>query len=194
MSPRPVFLTPSALSSALAVVSALSALAAASPVVAEVIKCVDPATGAVEYTNRAPAKGQQCTRTDGSPLSVIGTGNRPNRPRGDAAASASASSGGGVVPASVNRNAGSPAASVDAATQRTRDGTRRQVLAEELASEEKLLAEVRQQLNGGRPQPIADETVGSPKYIDRVKQLERAARLHERNIAALKQELANLRM
>lgn len=184
---RRAFLTP----------SALVALVAALPVTAEVIKCVDPATGAVEYTNRAPAKGLQCTRTDGSPLSVIGAGNRPARPRGDAAASASASAaagGGGVVPASVNRNAGSPAASVDAATQRTRDGTRRQVLADELASEEKLLAEVRQQLNGGRPLPMADETVGSPKYIDRVKQLERAARLHERNIAALKQELANLRM
>ncbi len=187
MSLRHAFPIPSALAAL-----AASVIAASSP--AEVIKCVDPATGAVEYTNRAPVKGQQCTRTDGSPLSVIGTGNRASRPRGEPPASAPTGAGGGVVPASVNRNAGSPAASVDAATQRTRDGTRRQVLTDELASEEKLLADVLQQLNGGRPQPMADETVGSPKYIDRLKQLERAARLHERNIAALKQELANLRM
>ncbi|MFN3630815.1 MAG: hypothetical protein ACK4XK_12295, partial [Casimicrobiaceae bacterium] len=143
-----------------ALVSGVAALATTSAVFAEVIKCVDPITGAVEYTNRAPAKGQQCTRTDGSPLSVIGTGNRPNRPRGDVTANAPAGTGTSVASASVNRNAGSPVASVDAATQRTRDSTRRQVLADELASEEKLLADVRQQLNGGRPQPMADETVG----------------------------------
>jgi len=154
----------------------------------EVIKCVDAATGAVEYTNQAPRKGLQCTRTDGAPLSIMGTGNRPLRPR--VAESAAGNSGG----AQVNRHGGQIVAAVDPSTQRTRDGTRRQVLVDELASEERLLAEVRAQWNGGRPLPMADETVGSPKYIDRAKQIERTLRLHERNIAALKQELANLRM
>ena len=43
----------------------------------------------------------------------------------------------------------------------TRDGTRRQVLADELASEEKLLNEAKVSYNNGRPLPLADEGVGS---------------------------------
>ncbi|MCS6997508.1 MAG: hypothetical protein NZ533_11300 [Casimicrobiaceae bacterium] len=155
----------------------------------EVIKCIDPATGAIEYTNRAPRQGWQCTRTDGSPLSVIPSGNRPVRSREIA-------SGAGEPPSKVVPTAVRPAAptQVDSATQRSRDSARRQVLVEELASEEKLLAEARRQLNGGRPMLLPDETEGSPKYLDRIKQLERTVRQHERNVAALKQEIANLRL
>ena len=85
-------------------------------------------------------------------------------------------------------------ASVDAGTQKTRDGTRRQVLADELASEEKLLNEARSSFNDGKPLPMADEGVGSPKYIDRVKQLEKTLRVHGRNVVSLKQELANMKL
>ena len=41
---------------------------------------------------------------------------------------------------------------------------------------------------------MADEGVGSPKYIDRVKQLEKTLRVHGRNVVSLKQELANLKL
>ncbi|MCC7068904.1 MAG: hypothetical protein IT523_10690 [Burkholderiales bacterium] len=93
-----------------------------------------------------------------------------------------------------NANAGTAVASVDASTQKTRDGTRRQVLSDELASEEKLLADARTAFNNGKPLPLADEGMGSPKYIDRVKQIEQTMRLHERNVASLKQDLANLKL
>ncbi len=161
---------------------------------AQIYKIVDPVTGAVEYTNQ-PRKGAVRLDPERSTLSEIPTGNRPNRPRSSAQSTeAENPSQQRTVPVSVNRNAGTAVAAVDPSLQKTRDGTRRQVLLEELQNEEKALADVRLQLNGGRPLPMADETPGSPKYIDRVKQLEKALRHHERNVAALKQELANLRL
>ena len=146
------------------------------------LKCVDPSTGHTTYTNQAPPKGAQCTRTDGSPVSVMGSGNKGAR------------STAVKVSATANTSAGSAAAAVDTSTQKTRDGTRRQVLADELASEEKLLNEAKVSYNNGRPLPLADDGVGSPKYIDRVKQIEQTMRHHERNVASLKQELANLKL
>jgi hypothetical protein len=157
----------------------LSLLATASAQ-AEIYKYVDPVTGAVEYTNQ-PKKGAVRTNM-GDTLSEIPTGNKATR--------------GTTVKVSTtsNLNSGSAAASVDAGTQRTRDGTRRQVLVDELSSEEKLLADAKSGYSNGKPLPFADEGVGSPKYIDRVKQLEKTVRLHERNVASLKQELANLKL
>jgi Domain of unknown function (DUF4124) len=157
--------------------SALSAIALSSWASAQIYKYVDPATGAVEYTNQ-PRKGAKAMNLDGT-LSEIPTGNRrsSNQPRAVA------------VSSSANQSSARPEASVDPSTQKTRDGTRSKILADELAIEEKSLQELRLQMNNGRPLPLADETVGSAKYIDRVKQLERSQRHHERNIAALKKEI-----
>lgn len=155
---------------------------------AEIYKYVDPATGAVEYTNQ-PKKGAVKTNM-GDTLSEIPTGNRPNK----VPATSSASVNGRTVNASSNASAGTAIASVDAGTQKTRDGTRRQVLFDELSHEEKMLADAKSGYSNGKPLPFADEGIGSPKYIDRVKQLEKTVRLHERNVASLKQELANLKL
>jgi hypothetical protein len=150
---------------------------------AQIYKYVDPVTGAVEYTNQ-PRKGAQRMNLDGT-LSEIPTGNKPNNRNSDGAARAVR------VSTTTNNN---PAAQVDSSTQKTRDGTRHYVLVQELATEEKALSEILSQMNNGKPLPLADETAGSAKYIDRVKQMEKAQRHHERNIAALKQEIANLRL
>ena len=165
------------------------ALAFAANAQGEIYKYVDPATGAVEYTNQ-PKKGA-VRMGNGDTLSEIGTGNKAakNKP-----AQGTATVNGRTVNASNNASAGTAMASVDAGTQKTRDGTRRQVLADELASEEKLLSEARSSFNEGKPLPMADEGVGSPKYIDRVKQLEKTLRIHGRNVVSLKQELANLKL
>ena len=164
----------------------LAALVLALPFVAqaEIYKYVDPATGAVEYTNQ-PKKGAVRMNT-GDTLSEIPTGNKSAKSAGSAATASSART--------VNTSAGTAIASVDSGTQKTRDGTRRQVLVDELTSEEKLLSEARGNFNDGKPLPMADEGVGSPKYIDRVKQLEKTLRVHGRNVVALKQELANLKL
>ncbi len=167
----------------------LSALVFTAAAQGEIYKYVDPATGAVEYTNQ-PKKGA-VRMNSGDTLSEMGTGNKAAKNKG---ASGTASVNGRTVNASNNASAGTAMASVDAGTQKTRDGTRRQVLADELASEEKLLNEARSSFNDGKPLPMADEGVGSPKYIDRVKQLEKTLRIHGRNVVALKQELANLKL
>jgi hypothetical protein len=162
--------------------SAFAALALSNQAMAQIYKYVDPATGAVEYTNQ-PRKGAKAMNLDGT-LSEIPTGNKKssNAPR---AVSVNNSS---------NNSSGKPEASVDSSTQKTRDGTRARILADELATEEKSLQELRVQMNNGKPLPMADETVGSAKYIDRVKQLEKAQRHHERNIAALKKEIELARL
>jgi Domain of unknown function (DUF4124) len=161
------------------VLVALSLLASVSAW-AEIYKYVDPVTGAVEYTNQ-PKKGAVRMNT-GDTLSEIPTGNRA----GKATAV--------KVSTTTNLSSGSAIASVDAGTQKTRDGTRRQVLADELASEEKMLNEARSNFNNGKPLPLADEGIGSPKYIDRSKQIEKTLRHHERNVASLKKELDNLKL
>ena len=155
-------------------------LVASAPSWAQIYKIVDPVTGAVEYTNQ-PKKGAVRMNT-GDTLSEIPTGNRS----GKATAV--------KVSSTTNLNSGSTMASVDASTQKTRDGTRRQVLVDELASEEKLLVDARNSFNNGKPLPLADEGIGSPKYIDRVKQIEKTLRHHERNVASLKKELDNLKL
>jgi len=79
-----------------------------------------------------------------------------------------------TVPASRSRTAapspdGFP--KVDSDTQKKRDDTRRKILEDELSAEEKLLADARK-----KPSKDKDEV-----------------ELHEKNVAALKKELANLK-
>jgi hypothetical protein len=78
---------------------------------------------------------------------------------------------------------------VDAATQRSREDMRRKVLGDELAAEEKLLADARAAFGNGAPAPLAEEKGDADKYRARIARLRQAVELHERNIEALKREL-----
>ncbi len=80
---------------------------------------------------------------------------------------------------------------VDAETQRTRDSMRRKVLGDELASEEKLLAEARVLYANGAPTPLPEEQANAAKYQERIARLRQAVLLHERNVEALRKELGN---
>ncbi len=97
--------------------------------------------------------------------------------------------------AAVPRAATTPAPSgfqrVDPATQRGRDEVRRKVLAEELATEEQLLAEARVTYANGAPVPLPEEQSSADKYRERIARLRQSVQLHERNIDALKKELGN---
>jgi hypothetical protein len=79
---------------------------------------------------------------------------------------------------------------VDAGTQKGRDVLRNKVLTDELATEEKLLTEARAAYGDGTPPPLPDEKANAQKYADRLARLRQAVALHERNIEALKRELA----
>jgi hypothetical protein len=90
------------------------------------------------------------------------------------------------------RGAASPSGfpKVDATTQKGRDDIRRKVLNEELVAEQKLLAEARAAYAYGTPPPTPEEQIAPEKYAARVDRLRQAVSLHEKNIEALKKELA----
>jgi len=80
---------------------------------------------------------------------------------------------------------------IDAATQRGRDDVRRKILGDELAAEERLLADARAAYGNGAPTPLPEEQANADKYRQRIARLREAVELHERNIDALRKELGN---
>ena len=101
------------------------------------------------------------------------------------------SNGGGAATPKAPTPAGFPR--VDPETQKGRDGVRRKVLADELATEEKLLAETRVAYADGAPSPLPEERADAEKYRTRISRLRQSMTVHERNIEALKKELAATR-
>lgn len=81
---------------------------------------------------------------------------------------------------------------VDDATQKARDGDRRRILEQELASEQKSLEEARKELADQEAVRNGDER-NYQKVLDRLQPYKDKAQLHERNIEAIRKELANLR-
>lgn len=144
-------------------------LTAADVAAADICKYAD-ADGNVHYSNLPPEKGWRrlsCTSGD------EGSGKRP------AGAAATRSS---TSPAGFPR--------VDPDTQKNRDDVRRKVLTDELAAEEKLLAEARTQYADGAPAPLTEERTDAEKYRARIGRLRQAVAIHEKNVEALKKELA----
>jgi hypothetical protein len=138
-----------------------------------VCKYVD-ADGNIVFSNLPPEKGQR-------KISCLSS-EEPRR-------------GPAPVPSSGSKSVPSPSGfpKVDADTQRTRDDMRRKVLGDELAAEEKLLAEARASYANGAPVPLPEEQSNAAKYQERIGRLRQAVQLHERNIDALKKELGNTR-
>ena len=81
---------------------------------------------------------------------------------------------------------------IDSGTQKKRDDVRRAVLEEELASEQKNLDEAKRQLAAGE-KPLPGEKADMPDYQARLKQLRSAVERHERNVAAIRKEIGNVR-
>ncbi|GGP22600.1 DUF4124 domain-containing protein [Silvimonas iriomotensis] len=77
---------------------------------------------------------------------------------------------------------------VDAATQKSRDTNRRQILTDELATEQQALSDARKALADA--QTSTDAQNNPQKYQERVSRLRDNATLHEKNVAALQQEMA----
>jgi hypothetical protein len=81
---------------------------------------------------------------------------------------------------------------VGAEAQKARDGIRQQVLAEELASEQKLLDKAKQELAEGNA-PRSGEDRSSPKRLDRISELEKAVQRHQKNVESLRREIGTLK-
>jgi hypothetical protein len=82
---------------------------------------------------------------------------------------------------------------VDPETQKGRDGVRKKVLSDELATEEKLLAETRVAYADGAPAPLPEERTDAEKYRARISRLRQSMTVHEKNIEALRKELATVK-
>jgi hypothetical protein len=110
---------------------------------------------------------------------------------------------GTVVPAPARRTAGparspAPVATpgdfprVDNAEQRSRDADRRAILEDELKTELQRLAELRKEFNGGEPERRGDER-NYAKYQERVAAMRDSISRSEKNVDALKREIANIK-
>lgn len=154
---------------------ALLGLCLAAPVSAQgggdIFLCVD-ADGRKTYQNTGNGKG--CSRVDVHPMLTVPTPRAARPPAAEARA---------VSPANFPR--------VDGATQRSRDGDRRRILEDELASEEARLQDLRAEYNNGAPARLESERSGA-RYQERVARLQADVQRSENNIASLKRELALL--
>jgi hypothetical protein len=88
---------------------------------------------------------------------------------------------------------------VNPETQNRRDDTRRKILDDELATEQKALENARARLKEGQDNPEVDKNSNGqsfrnvPKYEEKVNALQEEVSSHEKNVEALKTELSNLK-
>ncbi|MCX7140465.1 MAG: DUF4124 domain-containing protein [Proteobacteria bacterium] len=149
--------------------------ALAAPAWGDTFKCVD-ANGRSTYTNmKEETKGKNCSVVMRE-ISVVPAG--PAAPATPAARSSAAN----PSPAGFPR--------VDPATQKARDGARRRILEEELAEEEKALAQAKAELTEQEGIRTGDEK-NYQRVLDRLQKYKDEITRHENNVAALKKELSN---
>ncbi len=81
---------------------------------------------------------------------------------------------------------------VDNAQQKARDSDRREILTEELASEQRRLADMRAEFKDGQPDRLGNER-NYAKYQERVATLRDNIGRAERNVEALQREIGNIK-
>lgn len=81
---------------------------------------------------------------------------------------------------------------VDGNTQKARDNDRRQILTDELKTEEQKLELLKKEFNNGEPERHGDER-NFAKYQARVASMKEDLSRTEKNIEALKREISNLK-
>jgi hypothetical protein len=158
---------------ALALLSAL-ALCNVARAQSVMYKCVD-GNGAVLYTDTLQ---RNCKALD---LPSSGTTNAIAAPARRATAARAPAA---TAPADFPK--------VGGAQQRARDDDRREILNDELRSEEKKLADLRRDFNGGEPERQGNER-NYAKYQERVVQMKDSIGRAEKNIDALKREIGNIK-
>ena len=143
----------------------------AAPAWGDTFKCID-ANGRPTYTNmKEETTGKNCTVVMRE-ISVVPAG--PATPAARAAAASRAPDG---FPR------------VDPATQKSRDGTRRKILEDELGGEEKALAQAKTELAEQEGIRNGDER-NYQKVLDRLQKYKDEVERHQKNVDALKKELS----
>jgi hypothetical protein len=125
---------------------------------------------------------------------------------GNASSNSSSRSGGGSKAKTSQNPTPADFPRVDSNTQKARDDTRRTILQDELATEQKALDQAKKDYADGEADPETFKTTiagkdGKPqtvtrrdtaKYDEKMKKLQDAVDLHEKNIQMLQKELGNL--
>ncbi|MFZ6722717.1 DUF4124 domain-containing protein [Undibacterium sp. Ji49W] len=138
----------------------------------DVYLCVDE-NGKKEYKNTGAVKG--CKKVELQGITVVPAP---------------------VLPAAGKKPQGKPASSptdfpkVDEGTQKARDSDRKQILQDELKAEEQKLANLKKEFNNGEPERRGDEK-NYAKYQERTNLMKEDISRTEKNIEALKREIAN---
>lgn len=138
----------------------------------DVYLCVDE-HGKREYKNTGAMKG--CRKVDLPGLTTIVSPVRRAAP---------APAKGASAPADFPK--------VDGGAQKARDSDRRQILLDEMKSEEQKLANLKKDYNNGEPERQGDER-NYAKYQDRVALMKQDIARTEKNVEALKREVGNLK-
>ncbi|AOY01362.1 DUF4124 domain-containing protein [Jeongeupia sp. USM3] len=143
---------------------------------ADIYKYVDE-NGHVTFTN-TPMKGAQRIYIDSVSVIPAPGGSKPR-----------------TKPATPRVSSPSPAdfPKVDAATQKSRDSNRKQILQNELDSEKTALASARQALADAEGNRSAEEKANPQRYVERLGRLRDAVVTHEKNVQALNSELGRVR-
>jgi hypothetical protein len=158
-------------------VAALAALlATAAHADTTIYKCVD-ADGRIEFTDTPK---RNCKSLD-LPSTIVAP---PKARSGPPAGAGRAPTPAAAAPADFPK--------VSSYQQKGRDDERRAILNEELRNEEKKLAELRREFNGGEPERQGNER-NYAKYQERVVQMKDSIGRAEKNIDALKREIANIK-
>jgi len=150
----------------------LAGLLMLSPAVwGEIYECIEPSGGKLFTSDPKEAKAKGCKAMNlGPPNTVSGT-----KPQ---------------AKSSTPPPQGFP--KVDKDTQKQRDNDRRKLLEQELAREEKLLAQAKKELAEQESIRLGSE-VNYQRVLNRLEPYKKKVALHENNVANLKRELAGTR-
>src|SRR5438445_13325136 len=140
----------------------------------DVYLCVGE-NGTKEYKNTGITKG--CKKVDLPALTTV-----PAPPKKSTVQTAAKSSS----------SSSSEFPKVDGGTQKTRDNDRKQILLDELKTEEQKLSGLKKEFNNGEPERRGDER-NYAKYQERTASMKEDLDRTEKNIEALKREIGNLK-
>ena len=144
---------------------------------AEIYECIEPGGTKLFTSDPKEAKAKGCKAMNLGPPNTVSSGKPAAQP---ASKSATAS----PTPKDFPK--------VDKDTQKQRDNDRRRLLEQELANEEKLLAQAKKELAEQESVRLGSE-INYQRVLNRLEPYKKRVGLHESNVANLKRELAGIR-
>jgi hypothetical protein len=141
----------------------------------DIYECLEPSGAKLFTSDPKEAKAKGCKAMNLGPPNTVST-TKPQPQAGKAASQ--------PTPANFPK--------VDQDTQKQRDSDRRRLLEQELANEEKLLAQAKKELAEQESVRLGSE-FNYQRVLNRLEPYKKQVALHESNVANLKREIGNIR-